>query len=157
MVHNAQYLFKILLLVSGPSQKWDVLTTHVSSEMNSELSYNLPSLVSQQSSTKEAVRCIVWVCDLSKSWASVSQIEILSPQFTVTVEGPKKVDGLESDMLPQVLALSYKNFSSEVQHWIFQKCLVSSYYDTLRQKTFSFSILPPSSSPHFFKDFPIHF
>lgn len=59
MVHNAQYLFKILLLVSGPSQKWDVLTTHVSSEMNSELSYNLPSLVSQQSSTKEAVRCIV--------------------------------------------------------------------------------------------------
>lgn len=106
-MHNTSLRY---LRVSDPSQKWDALTTHVSSEMNSELIYNLPFLVSQQSSTKEAVRCIVCVCDLSKSWASTSQIEILSPQFTVTVEGQKKVDGLESDMLPQVLGSFIQEF-----------------------------------------------
>lgn len=57
-----------------------------SKEMNSDSIYKWLLWVLNRAVQKIFVRCIAWAHDLSLSWVSVSQIEILSPQFTVTAE-----------------------------------------------------------------------
>lgn len=83
----------------------------------------LPSLVSRINC------CMNSLSYMSLSRAAISQIETLSPQFTVTAES-KASWWLRDWCSLKYMAPSHKNISSSVQYWIFHGVLVSSHCDT---------------------------